>query len=212
MLSNTLTFTQNFEKAPLVGIIRGYEEETCLKLAESFQEAGLYAMEVTLNTPNALQIGQVIQKQFPSLKIGSGTVLNLKEAQKAIDQGSEFIVTPVLDLEVIRFCKENDIPVFPGAFSPTEIYQAWEAGATAVKIFPATTLGPQYVKDILGPLNQIKLLPTGGVDIDNITSFFSAGAYGVGLGSSLFPKQFIENEDWKGLSHFMKRMLTKALQ
>lgn len=187
-----------------MGILRGMQPEVVRQIASVFQSAGLSTLEVTMNTAGAPKIIARLRKEFPNLNIGAGTVCTLTDLQTAIAAGAQFIVTPILDEEVIRTAAGQHIPVFPGAYSPTEIYQAWAAGASAVKVFPATRLGPQYLKDVAGPLPQIKLLPTGGVSAANIGTFFAAGAFGVGMGSSLFDKQLIGMGDLAGLKdHFL---------
>jgi 2-dehydro-3-deoxyphosphogluconate aldolase/(4S)-4-hydroxy-2-oxoglutarate aldolase len=119
--------------------------------------------------------------------------------------GASFIVTPIISENVIQFCVKNNIPVFPGAYTPTEIYLADRLGATAIKVFPATQLGTRYIKDVLGPLNTLKLVPTGGITTSNIKSFFEAGAFGLGMGGSLFDKEIIKNQDFEALEkHFIK--------
>lgn len=203
MQNNTPFKAEDFQKAPLVGIMRGWDMEKILKVAQVYQEVGLTTLEVTMNTLNASKIISTLRKDFPELNIGAGTVCTQNDLQIALEAGSQFIVTPILDEDVITSCVAQNIPIFPGAFTPTEIYRAWSLGASAVKIFPATQLGPQYIKDILAPLNEIKLMPTGGVSMENIKSFFKAGVYGVGLGSSLFPRELIVNSDYEGLQkHF----------
>ncbi len=148
---------------------------------------------------------QHLGKEFPNINIGAGTVCTMGDLSSALDAGAQFIVTPVLVEEVVKRAVAQQIPVFPGAYSPTEIYQAWTWGASAVKIFPATQLGAQFIKDILAPLNKIKLLPTGGVSRENIRAFFAAGAVGVGMGSSLLDKQLISENNFDGLKeHFIK--------
>lgn len=187
-----------------MGILRGMQPEVVRQIAKVFQSAGLSTLEVTMNTAGAPKIIARLRKEFPNLNIGAGTVCTLTDLQTAIAAGAQFIVTPILDEEVIRTAAGQHIPVFPGAYSPTEIYRAWAAGASAVKVFPATRLGPQYLKDVAGPLPQIKLLPTGGVSAANIGTFFAAGAFGVGMGSSLFDKQLIGMGDLAGLKdHFL---------
>ena len=120
-------------------------------------------------------------------------------------RGAQYIVTPILNKEVIQRSVAGKTPIFPGAFSPSEIYTAWNLGATAVKVFPATHLGPQYIKDVLAPLQDIRLLPTGGVTKDNMASYFNAGAVGVGLGSMLFDKNLILRKDYNALTqHFIQ--------
>jgi 2-dehydro-3-deoxyphosphogluconate aldolase/(4S)-4-hydroxy-2-oxoglutarate aldolase len=195
---------KRFEQAPIVGILRGWSPELILQIAGVYESAGLSTLEVTMNTPAASEIISLLTKEFPMLNIGAGTVCTPAELETAVRAGAQFIVTPILDETVIRNCVEQNIPVFPGAFSPTEIYRAWTAGAGAVKVFPATGLGPQFLKDLAGPLPRIKLLPTGGINAENIGTFFAAGAFGVGMGSSLFDRQLIQEGDLAALKeHFL---------
>src|SRR5205085_9064420 len=128
--------------------------------------------------------------------IGAGTILNLKSLEKALDAGASFIVTPAINTEVIIKCVTHKIPIFPGAYSPTEILHAWELGATMVKVFPAETLGPGYIKAIKAPLPQVKLMPTGGVDLKTLAAYKKAGADGFGVGSPLFDRGRVEAGDW----------------
>jgi 2-dehydro-3-deoxyphosphogluconate aldolase/(4S)-4-hydroxy-2-oxoglutarate aldolase len=196
---------KRFHQAPIVGIVRGLPLETVRPITQAYLDAGLYTLEITMNTPGAAETISVLREEFPDLNIGAGTVCTLDDLTNALDAGAQFIVTPVLVKEVIKHSVAQQVPVFPGAYSPTEIYQAWTWGASAVKIFPATQLGAQFIKDVLAPLNQIKLLPTGGVSQENIRAFFAAGAVGVGMGSSLLNKQLIGEGDFAGLKeHFLK--------
>jgi 2-dehydro-3-deoxyphosphogluconate aldolase/(4S)-4-hydroxy-2-oxoglutarate aldolase len=193
-----------FEAAPVVGIVRGIPLEKVLKIAEVYAESGLTTIEITMNTAGATEIIAVLRKRYPQLNVGAGTVCSLLDLTNAINAGAQFIVTPIIDAEVIRKSVELNIPIFPGAYTPTEIYNAWKLGASAVKIFPATQLGTQYIKDIAAPLNKIKLLPTGGVTVSNIHSFFQSGAIGVGMGSSLFDKKMVDEENFEDLKkHFI---------
>lgn len=195
----------SYHKAPIVGIIRGTSKENVMQIAEAYVEAEFYTLEITMNTEGVEDIIQTLRNEFPKLNVGAGTVCTISDFKKAINAGSQFIVTPILDEEVIKSSVAQEIPIFPGAYTPTEIYKAWSLGASAVKVFPATQLGPRYIKDVLAPLNEIKLLPTGGVSAENIKSFFEAGAFGVGMGSSLLNKQLIRERDFEGLkSHFIK--------
>jgi len=193
-----------FEKIPVVGILRGTSLEESHFIASTYQQQGFYTLEVTMNTPMVEEIIITLSEEYPELCIGAGTVCSVSDLDKAIAAGARFIVTPILNDAVIRACVEANIAVFPGAYTPTEIYQAWQLGATAVKVFPATQLGPSYLKNVLAPLNSLKLIPTGGVSLDNLKSYFRAGAYGVGMGSSLLQKQYISDKDSEGLGqHFL---------
>ncbi len=192
-----------FNAVPVIAILRGYPLETCLKIAEALQATGFLTLEVTMNTPEAALIISELRQRFPTLNVGAGTVCNPAELEVALAAGAGFIVTPILDEEVVTTCVSQRIPVFPGAYTPTEIYRAWHLGASAVKVFPASQLGVQYLKDLAGPLPHIKLVPTGGVTLDNLQSFFAAGAVGVGMGSSLLDKELIATGDFSGLqTHF----------
>jgi 2-dehydro-3-deoxyphosphogluconate aldolase/(4S)-4-hydroxy-2-oxoglutarate aldolase len=173
-------------------------------LAECYFNAGFNTLEVTMNTKGALDIIARLGRDYPDRNIGAGTVCTRDDLDQAIGAGARFIVTPTLDEEIIERAVAQNVPIFPGAYTPSEIHKAWKLGASAVKVFPATQLGPQYIKDVLAPLNQIKLLPTGGVSLENIKSFFQAGAVGVGMGSSLFNKKMIKERDYQGLKkHFL---------
>jgi 2-dehydro-3-deoxyphosphogluconate aldolase/(4S)-4-hydroxy-2-oxoglutarate aldolase len=204
METSTSLFWERYKKAPIVGIIRGQSLDAVLKIAQSYEDAGLTTLEITMNTSGAAAMISTLRSKFPNLNIGAGTVCNLPDLREAIDAGAQFIVTPIIDETVIEHAVDENIPIFPGAFSPTEIYRAWSLGASAVKLFPATQLGVQFIKDVLGPLDQIKLLPTGGVSKANIIAFFEAGAVGVGMGSSLIDKKLVEAQDFEGLKkHLM---------
>ncbi|MCE7060347.1 bifunctional 4-hydroxy-2-oxoglutarate aldolase/2-dehydro-3-deoxy-phosphogluconate aldolase [Dyadobacter sp. CY343] len=195
-----------FEKAPIVGIIRNVALEDVKQILPIFREAGLTTVEITMNTPDAAEmISWAIANESEGLNIGAGTVCTKDDLEAALEAGAQFIVTPVINKKVIKSCVKKGIPIFPGAFTPTEIYNAWTLGATMVKIYPATSLGPEYIKDLKAPMNQLKLLPTGGVGLENMTAFLNAGANGLGIGGQLFDKKLIEAKDWAGLkAHFQQ--------
>ncbi|WP_149244035.1 bifunctional 4-hydroxy-2-oxoglutarate aldolase/2-dehydro-3-deoxy-phosphogluconate aldolase [Dyadobacter sp. 32] len=195
-----------FSKAPIVGIVRNLTMEEVLAVLPVFREAGLTTVEITMNTPDAGNIiRQALTQEGRGLNIGAGTVCNKDDLEMALDSGAQFIVTPVLSKKVIKSCVKKGVPIFPGAYTPTEIYKAWTLGAAMVKIYPATSLGPQYIKDLKAPMSQLKLLPTGGVGLENMADFLLAGADGLGIGGQLFDKQLIQNRDWDGLyQHFKK--------
>lgn len=192
-----------YYKMPVIGIMRNLTAEQVESIAVPYAAAGLTNLEVTMNSAAAEKsISWPIENYGSALNIGAGTVCNLPDLDKALAAGAQFIVTPVLNKKVIKACVAAKVPVFPGAFTPTEIYKAWEWGAAMVKVFPAAKLGPEYIKEILAPLNYLKLLPTGGITSQNCLSFFKAGASGVGMGSSLFPPELINNELWAALEEF----------
>ncbi|ANQ52380.1 bifunctional 4-hydroxy-2-oxoglutarate aldolase/2-dehydro-3-deoxy-phosphogluconate aldolase [Flammeovirga sp. MY04] len=185
---------QKFRELPVVGILRGIDKQTIDRIVPLYIGAGFTTLEITMNSEGATDLIAYVAEKYPEINVGAGTVCDLNDLEKALAAGSQFIVTPILDEEVIRKCKSLDVPVFPGSFSPTEIYKAWKAGATAVKIFPYTQFKVGYMKDVKAPLNEIELLPTGGVGVENIAEFFKGGAYGVGMGGSLFPKHLMAED------------------
>lgn len=198
-----------FLQAPIIGIMRGIPLKTARELAQAMLAAGLYTLEITMNTVGSVEIINKLRAEFPQLNIGAGTVCTKSELKSALEAGAQFIVCPITNEKVISFAVANNTVIFPGAYSPTEIYQAWSLGASAVKVFPANSLGPQYIKDLSVPLNKTKLVPTGGVDISNIKSFFQAGAFGVGMSSSLFKNELIIAQDFHGLINHFKEIKTQ---
>jgi 2-dehydro-3-deoxyphosphogluconate aldolase/(4S)-4-hydroxy-2-oxoglutarate aldolase len=197
-----------FDRIPIVGILRNVPPLTVPILARYYADAGLTNLEVTMNSDEAsTTITRLVQDFEGKLNIGAGTVCTLDDLDKALSAGAQFIVTPILQEEVIKACVQQQIPVFPGAYSPTEIYKAWHLGATMVKVFPATKLGASYIKEVLAPMNYLKLLPTGGINLDNLTEFMKAGAAGLGLGSQLFPPKLIEEGRWERLSELFRDLV-----
>lgn len=193
-----------FSALPVVGIMRNMDRTDVLAVLPLYIGAGFTTVEITLNSGDALATLREAVKQFGDvLQIGAGTVLNVHDMEQAYEAGARFMVTPVVCEAVINKCVAAGIPVFPGAFSPTEIVKAWDLGACMVKVFPAASLGTAYFKNILAPLSHIRLLATGGVDRHNMKAFLEAGASGLGIGNSLFDKTYIGNKDWPGLGlHF----------
>lgn len=203
---------ESYKKTPVIGIIRGFDIASIKPLAQTYVNAGFHTLEVTMNTVGVAQIISDLRTSFPNLNVGAGTVCSLGDFDKAVASGAQFIVTPILNEKVVQKAVKADIPVFPGAYSPTEIYHAWSLGASAVKVFPATQLGPKFIKEVLAPLDTIKLVPTGGVSPDNIKSFFESGAFGVGMGSSLFDKELIRRNDFEGLERHFKNLREEIRQ
>jgi len=189
-----------FNRMPIIGILRDIRIEDAKIIVPLYVQAGFTNIEITINSEGAeTSIHRLVQEFGTKVNIGAGTVLDLLDLKKALDAGANFIVTPSTDEEVIRACAKEGIPIFPGAFTPTEIVKAWQLGATMVKVFPAEQLGLDYIKALKAPLKQIKLLPTGGIYIGNVREYFHAGVHGLGISSGLFPSQLIRDKDWKGL-------------
>ncbi|MBI5676356.1 MAG: bifunctional 4-hydroxy-2-oxoglutarate aldolase/2-dehydro-3-deoxy-phosphogluconate aldolase [Nitrospirae bacterium] len=179
-----------FKELPILGILRGITSESVKPLTEAVVSSGLKTIEITMNTSDApVLIRQMSVAAGDRLTIGAGTVLSLKDLHSALDAGATFIVMPVLVPDVMKYCVTNSIPVFPGALTPQEIYNAWNAGATMVKVFPAKFFGPSYMKEIKGPFQDIKLLACGGITPETIGQFFSSGADAVAFGGGIFSKE-----------------------
>ena len=196
---------RTIEKGGVVPVVRLPDLAGAVELAKALLNGGVTAVELTMTSPGALEALGLLRKRVPAFEtgeaaLGMGSVLNRKMAEAAIRGGAQFVVAPTLDIPTVRCCVELDIPVMPGAFTPTEIQTAWEAGAAVVKVFPATKLGPGYFKDILAPLPHLKLMPTGGVDLENAGEFVRAGAVAVGIGSALVRKDWVVEGDWRSLA------------
>ncbi|TDE12332.1 bifunctional 4-hydroxy-2-oxoglutarate aldolase/2-dehydro-3-deoxy-phosphogluconate aldolase [Dyadobacter psychrotolerans] len=199
-----------FKKAPIVGIVRNLSLEEVKHILPVFREAGLTTIEITMNTPGAENIIRyALENEQDGLNIGAGTVCTKDDLEPALDAGAQFIVTPILNKKVIKYCVKKGIPIFPGAFTPSEIYNAWTLGADMVKIYPATSLGPDYIKDLKAPMGQLKLLPTGGVGLENMSGFLKAGANGLGIGGQLFDKKLIQDKNWAGLKDHFRQFVEK---
>jgi 2-dehydro-3-deoxyphosphogluconate aldolase/(4S)-4-hydroxy-2-oxoglutarate aldolase len=184
----------------IVAIIRASSGEQLVDVARALHDGGISVLEVTFTVPGVLDIISAVRKDLgDKVLVGAGTVLDTESARAAFLAGAEFIVSPCVNTEVIKLCNRYSKLSMPGAFTPTEVVTAWEAGADVVKVFPADVGGPNYLKALHGPLPQIRLLPTGGVDLNTITSFLKAGACAVGLGSALVEKKAVETGDFERL-------------
>lgn len=180
----------------LVAIIRAPSGEQLAGVAEALLQGGIDVIEVTFTVPGVLDIiKEVRQKLGDRILLGAGTVLDTESARAAILAGAEFIVTPTVNTDVIQMCNRYDKVVMPGAFTPTEVLAAWQAGADIVKVFPADSVGPAHLKALKGPFPQIRLLPTGGVNLRTLGDFVAAGAEAVGLGSALVEKDAVARGD-----------------
>ena len=193
MTMDRIEILNKIEESGVVAVIRLNGKENLDQIINSLASGGITAIEITMTTPNAVEYIQEFSSKYANkFLIGAGTVTDAEMAIKVIDAGAEFVVSPIIKPEIIHTAHEYEKVVFPGAFSPTEIFTAWENGADVVKVFPATALGPQYFKDIHGPLPYIKLTPTGGVSLENAADFMRAGAVCIGVGTSLLDKKMIE--------------------
>ena len=188
------------ENPGVIAVVRAKSAEQVLPLAEACIRAGLIAIEVTMTTPNAFAAIKKARETFgSSALIGVGTVLNAQTARDAISAGAEFVVAPITRAEIAAAANQAGVPVMLGAYTPTEAQSAHEAGADYIKLFPADTLGPAYVKALRAPLPHLKVVPTGGVDLTTIAKWFGAGVSAVGVGSSLISAAILQENRWSEL-------------
>jgi len=176
----------------IVAILRGIEADKAEAAGQALIDGGIRLMEITMNTSGAAQMIYRWRSSFDGeAAVGAGTVTDMELAKEAVAAGAQFLISPNLDEDVIRYGKELGISVWPGVMTPTEIVRAVKAGAEAIKLFPMGTLGTGYLKEIRGPLNDVPILATGGVDLHNITEYFAAGANAVGMGGKLVNLEWI---------------------
>jgi len=194
-------------KTGVIAIMRAKSSDQLLAAADAIKAGGVQAIEVTMTTPGALDvIRQATERYGSDVLFGVGSVLDPESARAAILAGAQFVVGPTLNLKTIEICHRYAIPVVPGAYTPTEILTAWEAGADMVKVFPSSVGGPDYLKAIKAPLPQVKLVPVGGVELDNTAEFIRAGADAVGVGSALVSQKLLDAGDFATLTERARRL------
>ncbi|MEM1058242.1 MAG: bifunctional 4-hydroxy-2-oxoglutarate aldolase/2-dehydro-3-deoxy-phosphogluconate aldolase [Verrucomicrobiota bacterium] len=185
----------------IIAIIRADHSEHLQRACEALVEGGIHAVEVTMTTPDALSvIAQTAEELGPQICLGVGTVLDEVTARNAMLAGAQYVVTPVMRAEIIRCCRRYGVPIACGAFTPTEALAAHEAGADFVKIFPADSVGPAYIKAIKAPLPQLRIIPTGGVTVETVGAFLKAGSSAVAAGSCLVSRDILAKGDWPQLT------------
>ena len=192
----------------MIALIRADSPDGLLDCAKALAAGGLTSIELTMTTPGAIRMLEKATAELPDFLFGLGTVLDAETARAGILAGARFIVTPALRPDVITMARRYSIPIFSGALTPTEIVNAWEAGADAVKIFPAEFFGPAYIKSVKGPLPHIDLVPTGGVNPDNVGEFLKAGAMATAAGSSLVDGKAFKEKNWAAITAKAKAFAT----
>jgi 2-dehydro-3-deoxyphosphogluconate aldolase/(4S)-4-hydroxy-2-oxoglutarate aldolase len=203
--------TEDIEAHGVVAVIRMKEPDRLRAVIDALAAGGLRALEVTMTVPGAIDLIAQIAPTLPkAFLFGAGTVNDADTAARAIDAGARFIVSPVFRRSVIEACHARDVPAMPGCYTPTEILDAWDAGADVVKLFPATTLGPGYLKDVRAPLPQVKLMPTGGVTVENAGDWIKAGAVAVGVGSALLDAPAIASGQYHVLEEKARRIVANV--
>jgi len=198
----------NVQAGGVVAIVRLDDLSSAVPLTAALQRGGITAVEFTFTNRLAGRVIEEVRNEAPAgISIGAGTVLDPETARIAILAGAEFIVTPALNTATIELCSRYSVPTVIGAFTPTEIITAWQAGASVVKVFPASVGGPRYLKDVAGPFPEIKLIPTGGVSVENAGDFIRAGAIAVALGSNLVDAKTVAAGDWATIEERSKAVV-----
>jgi len=190
------------------------DAEVCKQVIRACYQSGLRLFELTNRDTMALEVFRQlvpwVEKECPDLSIGAGTVLDEETANLFIEAGADFIVAPVFDKAAAKACRKLNVPYIPGCLTPTEMYKAYNAGSTVVKLFPGGTVGPDYVKSVLAPLPHLRILVTGGVGFDqgSVRSWFDAGSYALGIGSSVFTRERISHKDFDGIARELSKIMT----
>ena len=192
----------------VVAVLRTKHPDKLIRIVEAIFEGGIKSIEITMTVPNALEmIAQVSETASSEILVGVGSVLDSDTAQKAIDAGAKFVVSPIYNKEILSISHKNNVPVMPGCFTPTEIFNAQQAGADIVKVFPADVLGMSFFKSIKAPMPNLKIMPTGGVTLDNAGDWIKSGACAVGIGSALLDEKAIEENNYRKLTENAKRII-----
>ncbi|MFH0939920.1 MAG: bifunctional 4-hydroxy-2-oxoglutarate aldolase/2-dehydro-3-deoxy-phosphogluconate aldolase [Planctomycetota bacterium] len=209
---NGKTVVKRIGELGVVLVVRCRSEEEAVKGINAVVEGGIRAVEVTFTVPGAPAVIRRIKHELgDAVLLGAGTVMDPEQAEDAVEAGALFLVAPNTDEKVIGAAKRLGVPIFPGAFTPTEVIRAWDMGADVVKLFPASLGGPDYIKALRAPLPHIPLMPTGGVDSRTVGDFFRAGAFAVGAGGALFDSKRLDAKDYAGMTEVAKRF-SLALQ
>jgi len=206
-----MDITKKMISSGVVAVVRKIDPSKINELVRSLVAGGVTGIEITMDSENALDNINELKDQFgDQAAIGAGTVVNKEQAKEAIGAGADFIFAPTIDRETIQYTKQAGKIMIPGAFTPTEIYQGHNWGADIIKVFPASILGPKFIKDVKGPLSNIPLMPTGGISLDNIQSFLEEGCIAAGVGGSLIKKDLIEESNWEELEDLARIFVSKA--
>lgn len=193
-----------------IAVIRVLDYDLGIHLANAVAEGGMELIEITWNSDRPAHLIQHLRDKLPHCVIGAGTLLTPRDMQEAIAAGAQFLFTPHVNVDLIQAAVAQQMPIIPGALSPTEIVRAWQAGATCVKVFPIQSVGgADYIRHICAPLGNIPLIPTGGVTLENAKTFLEAGAIAVGLSGQLFPQEAIARGDWQRVTDRVKRLMNE---
>jgi 2-dehydro-3-deoxyphosphogluconate aldolase / (4S)-4-hydroxy-2-oxoglutarate aldolase len=210
MESGKAAVLERIKAAGAIAIIRTATTEQAFGTAEAVIAAGFQAIEITYGVPNAPLVIERLVRQHPDLMLGAGTVLTAEQVHESVNVGAQFVVSPCTLPEMIDAATEREVVSIPGAFTPTEIYTAYSLGADLVKIFPAVANGPEYLRAIRGPLPHIPIVPTSGVNMENVADWFRVGAFAVGAVGSILDPVMIQNGNWEGLTNRCREFLSRV--
>ncbi|MEH2401975.1 bifunctional 4-hydroxy-2-oxoglutarate aldolase/2-dehydro-3-deoxy-phosphogluconate aldolase [Nostoc sp.] len=196
------------QKHRAIAVIRAPKIEVGQQMAMAVASGGIQLIEITWNSDRAGELISQLRLELPDCTIGTGTLFNVQQQQEAIASGAQFLFTPHFDSAMVQAAQEKNVPIIPGALTPTEIVTAWSQGASCVKVFPVQAVGgADYIKSLQGPLSQIPLIPTGGVTLENAKEFLQAGAIAVGLSSELFPKKLVTEGNWEAIASGARKLM-----
>ncbi|WP_341528178.1 bifunctional 4-hydroxy-2-oxoglutarate aldolase/2-dehydro-3-deoxy-phosphogluconate aldolase [Nostoc sp. UHCC 0302] len=206
-MPNQLWLSQ-LQKHRAIAVIRAPDFELGQQMAKAVAAEGMQLIEITWNSDRAGELISQLRWELPDCIIGTGTLFNVQQLHEAIAFGAQFLFTPHVDPAMIKAAVAKDIPIIPGALTPTEIVTAWNQGASCVKVFPVQAVGgADYIKSLQGPLGEIPLIPTGGVTLENAKEFLQAGAIAVGLSGELFPKKLVIDRNWGAIAQQAKNLI-----
>jgi 2-dehydro-3-deoxyphosphogluconate aldolase/(4S)-4-hydroxy-2-oxoglutarate aldolase len=191
----------------VIAVVRLDSASALTDLTETLRSSGITAIEFTLTTPGALDTLKSLAPRYDDVLFGAGTVLSAEMAQQAVQAGARFLVAPILKRELIEIGHQANVPVILGGLTPTELWQAWEWGADFVKLFPASSVGPEYIKAVRAPLPQLRIMPTGGVSLENATAYLQAGAACLGVGGKLVDKKLIAEGRFEEIADYARRLV-----
>ncbi|TAF07152.1 MAG: bifunctional 4-hydroxy-2-oxoglutarate aldolase/2-dehydro-3-deoxy-phosphogluconate aldolase [Nostocales cyanobacterium] len=207
MKSNQVWLSQ-LQQHRAIAVIRAPKMVWGEQMALAVASGGMQLIEITWNSERAAELISQLRNQLPDCMIGTGTLFNVQQLQEAIAAGAQFLFTPHTDPEMIKVAVAKDVPIIPGALTPTEIVTAWTQGASSVKVFPVQSVGgASYIQSLQAPLGHIPLIPTGGVTLENAQDFLQVGAVAVGLSGELFPKKWVLEENWRAISEQAKNLM-----
>ena len=196
------------EQTGIIPVLRALSTEEALAIVEAISAGGIDVIEVTMTVPGAIDIIRKLRRTRTDLLVGAGTVLDAENARACMQEGAQFIVTPVTNVATIEICQRHSIPIFPGALTPTEIVNAWQAGGDVIKVFPASAMGgAPYLRSLKAPLPQVKLIPTGGISTATAADFLRAGAFALGVGADLCDSSAIAEGDSERITQTAREYL-----